>query len=246
MADVIGNIHSIETCGTVDGPGIRFVVFLQGCPLRCKYCHNPDTWKPSGGTPMSANDVFKEALKYKSYMKFSNGGITVTGGEPLLQLDFLDELFKKCKEANIHTAIDTSGYIFNDKVKELLNYTDLTILDIKNYDKKQYKYITGVSLDPTLDFLNYLREINKPVWLRYVLVPELSDNLEAIEALGQHINNYTNIEKIEILPFHKMGEYKWKELGLAYELEDINEPSKALLNKVLNTLSKYHPNVVTS
>jgi pyruvate formate lyase activating enzyme len=246
MKPLIGHIHSIETCGTVDGPGIRFVLFMQGCPLRCKYCHNPDTWKVGDGKEMTAEDILEETLKYKSYMKFSGGGFTATGGEPLLQAKFLINLFKMCKDAGIHTAIDTSGFILNDDVKELLEYTDLVLLDIKNFDPEQYKFITGVSLEPTLEFVNYLHKKNIPTWLRYVLVPGLSDNLDSIEALGQYVQPLSNIEKIEILPFHKMGEYKWEALDYKYELDEVSEPDQTLINQVLDILQPYHDNVSAS
>ncbi len=151
-------IHSVESCGTVDGPGIRFVVFTQGCPLRCQYCHNPDTWKMSDGKDISVDYLVDEARKYQSYMKFSGGGVTVTGGEPLLQTAFVKEYFTRLKELDIHTAIDTSGYLFNDEVKEVLELTDLVLLDVKHFDPASYKALTGVELEPTLKFLDYLSE----------------------------------------------------------------------------------------
>ncbi len=240
----MAKIHSIESCGTVDGPGIRFVVFTQGCPLRCQYCHNPDTWKMSDGKETSADELVREALKYQSYMKFSGGGVTVTGGEPLLQVDFVKEFFTKLKKQGIHTAIDTSGYIFNDKVKEVLNLTDLVLLDIKHFDPTHYKNLTGVDIQPTLDFLDYLGSQGIHVWIRYVLVPGLTDQMEHIEGLSKHLSQYTNIDRIELLPFHKMGEYKWKELGLTYKLEDTDEPSKDLMIEALATFKKHNLNVM--
>ncbi len=243
---VTGRIHSIETCGTVDGPGIRFVVFMQGCPLRCRYCHNPDTWKMSDGTLYTPQAIFEELTKYSSYMKFSKGGVTITGGEPLLQPDFLIELFTLCKAAGIHTAIDTSGYVFNDKVKEVLKLTDLVLLDIKNYDPAVYRDLTGVELQPTLDFLSYLDAEGIRTWVRYVLVPGLTDNIPAIEALAELLGQSAYVEKIEILPFHKMGEYKWQELGEVYSLKDTPEPDEDLKNRVVGIFSAKHPNVVTA
>lgn len=240
----MAKIHSIESCGTVDGPGIRFVVFTQGCPLRCQYCHNPDTWKMSDGKETSADDLITEALKYQSYMKFSGGGVTVTGGEPLLQVDFVKEFFTKLKKHGIHTAIDTSGYIFNDKVKEVLKMTDLVLLDIKHFDPTHYKNLTGVDIQPTLDFLDYLGNQGIHVWIRYVLVPGLTDQMEHIEGLSKHLSQYTNIDRIELLPFHKMGEYKWKELGLTYKLKDTEEPSKDLMIEALATFKKHNLNVM--
>ena len=246
MNKIVGRVHSIETCGTVDGPGIRFVIFMQGCPLRCKYCHNPDTWKANEGEEKTTDEIFEEISKYKSYMKFSDGGVTVTGGEPLLQIDFLTDLFKKCKTDGIHTAIDTSGYLFNEKAKELLKYTDLVLLDIKNFDPVQYQNITGVRLEPTLNFLDYLKEQHIPTWVRYVLVPTLSDDLKSIDALGKYLSEFDNIKKIEILPFHKMGEYKWQELSIPYELKDVEAPSKDLVKQVYEIFKKYNNHIVTA
>ncbi len=241
----IGNIHSIESCGTVDGPGIRFVVFMQGCPLRCQYCHNPDTWKIGSGKPMTVEALMSEVVKYKSYMRFSGGGITITGGEPLMQLDFVYELIEACKSEGIHTAIDTSGYVFNDRAKKIIDAVDLVLLDVKHSDPEQYKVITGGRLAPTLAFLDYLGQINKPLWVRYVLVPTLSDQPEAIEHLAIILSQYSNIERIELLPFHKMGEYKWTELGLDYKLSDINEPDKMAVVEAMSILKKHNLNIVT-
>lgn len=236
MAD-IGRIHSLESFGTVDGPGIRFVVFMQGCPLRCQYCHNPDTWEVNKGKEYTPEDLMNEIIKYKSYMDYSKGGVTFTGGEPLLQTDFLLEVSKLCKDKGISVAIDTSGFIFNDMVKRLLEYTDLVLLDIKNYDPVVYKALTGVSLSPTLKFLDYLKEKNIPTWVRYVVVPNLTDNLDAVKKLSDYLDGYPNVKKIELLAFHKMGEYKWKELGLDYKLTDTKEPDKELMKQISDILS---------
>ena len=238
-----GYIHSIETCGTVDGPGIRYVVFMQGCPLRCMYCHNPDTWNVNDGKQITVDYLINDIIKYISYMNFSGGGLTISGGEPLLQVDFLLELFKKAKKYNIHTTIDTSGFIFNDSVKNLLEYTDLVLLDIKNYNPTTYKKITGVELEPTLNFLKYLNNIGKPTWIRYVLVPNLTDNLNDINNLALYLSKYTNIEKIELLPFHKLGEYKWDALGYNYQLKDTQEPSKELIEQVVNIFKLCNLNI---
>lgn len=242
----IGRIHSIESCGTVDGPGVRFVVFMQGCPLRCQYCHNPDTWKYSGGKEMTVEALMDEVVKYKSYMRFSGGGITVTGGEPLMQLDFVAELIRACKEQGIHTAIDTSGYIYNEKAQSVIDDVDLVLLDIKHSDPDQYKVITGAALQPTLDFLSYLGKKSKPVWVRYVLVPGLTDQVDAIENLALLLSQYDNIDKIEILPFHKMGEYKWASLGLEYQLNDVNEPNQQSIINTMAIFKKHNLNVVTA
>jgi pyruvate formate lyase activating enzyme len=229
---VKGRIHSLESFGTVDGPGIRFVVFLQGCPLRCQFCHNPDTWDVHTGTEYEPKQLVDEIIKYKSYMEFSGGGVTFTGGEPLLQAEFILEVCKLLKPHNISVALDTSGFIWNSFVNEVLEYTDIVLLDIKNYDKRVYERVTGVPLTPTLKFLNYLKEKDIKTWIRYVLVPGLTDNLDAVKGLSDHLDQYPNVEKIDLLSFHKMGEFKWKELGLKYELADTPEPSKALLAEV--------------
>lgn len=228
----IGRIHSIESFGTVDGPGIRFVVFMQGCPLRCQFCHNPDTWDATKGIEYTSDQLIEEIKKYKSYMNFSGGGVTFTGGEPLLQAEFVLELCKLCKEQEISVAIDTSGFIWNDMVKEIMEYTDLALLDIKNFDPMVYKAVTSVSLAPTLTLLDYLKEKKINTWLRYVLVPQLTDNLDSVRQLSDHLDKYPNVSKIEVLGFHKMGEYKWKEMGLEYKLTDTKEPSKELMQEV--------------
>lgn len=235
-----GRIHSYESCGTVDGPGIRFLVFTQGCPLRCQYCHNPDTWNLNSGKEVTSDEVFNEIRKYKSYMKFSNGGVTISGGDPLLQIDFVKDILKKCKDENIHTAIDTSGHAPLDKIKGIIDYTDLFLLDIKAFDRDIFKEITGVYNDNTLKLAKYLSEINKPVWIRYVLVPGLSDNLEDINNLAKFISSLSNVERFEILPFHKMGEYKWEELDYEYKLKNTSSPSEKLLKKVKSIFEKHN------
>lgn len=236
---MIGNIHSYESFGTVDGPGIRFVVFLQGCPLRCKFCHNPDTWNATGAKiKESAEKTFEKIRKYKGYFG-KKGGVTLTGGEPLVQSEFVLELFKLCKKDGIHTALDTSGYIFNDKVKEVLEYTDLVLLDIKALDEKVYKELTGVELKNTLEFANYLKEINKKTWIRHVVVPEITDNDELLDRLANYVSKFDNVEKVEILPYHKLGEFKYKELGMKYVLEGVEELSKERFKNAVSIFEKY-------
>lgn len=229
---VIGRVHSIESCGTVDGPGIRTVVFMQGCALRCQYCHNPDTWDINRGNEYTPEQLIDEILKYKSFMRFSGGGVTFTGGEPLLQSEFILEVSKLCKENDISIAIDTSGFIWNDTVKDVLDYTDIVLLDIKNFDPAVYQTLTGGSITPTLQMLEYLKERKIITWVRYVVVPNLTDNLESIKQLADYMKDYPNISKIELLPFHKMGEFKWKELGLEYKLAKTQEPGKELMQTV--------------
>lgn len=230
--NLTGRVHSIESFGAVDGPGIRVVVFMQGCPLRCKYCHNPDTWEINSGIEYTPEQLAQEIIKYKAFMDYSGGGVTFTGGEPLLQVEFILAVAKLLKQQNISIAIDTSGFVWNDKVMEVLKYTDIVLLDIKNYDPEVYHKLTGASLSPTLSLLDYLRDNNITTWIRYVLVPGLTDNLESIRMLSKHLSNYRNVEKLELLAFHKMGEYKWMELGLDYKLSDIVEPGKELMNEV--------------
>jgi pyruvate formate lyase activating enzyme len=240
---IIGKIHSLESFGTVDGPGIRFVVFMQGCPLRCQFCHNPDTWDVTKGTEYTPNQLVQEIVKYKSYMEFSGGGVTFTGGEPLLQAEFILETVRLLKQQNISVAIDTSGFVWNNQVEELLDYTDVVLLDIKNFDPEVYKEITGVALSPTLRLLDYLKDKHINTWIRYVLVPGLSDNLDTIRKLSAHLDQYPNVSRIEILGFHKMGEYKWKELGLEYKLSDTREPDRALLQEVKEIFASNEKNV---
>ncbi|MCH1624292.1 pyruvate formate-lyase-activating protein [Fredinandcohnia quinoae] len=227
-----GRIHSIETCGTLDGPGLRYVIFTQGCLLRCQFCHNPDTWKLKAGKEMSVTDIMKDIKTYLPFFQASNGGVTVSGGEPLLQVEFLIELFKECKKLGIHTTIDSSGGCFNrsphflEGLKELLTVTDLILLDLKEIDTVKHKYLTGMGNEHILDFAKYLSDKKVPVWIRHVLVPTISDNDEDLMKLSAFIKTLENVEKIEILPYHKLGIYKWKNLGLEYKLEGVEPPTE--------------------
>lgn len=226
-----GYVHSLESFGSVDGPGVRFVIFLAGCSMRCQFCHNPDTWKMSAGTKYTTEELLKKAVRYRAYWG-EEGGITVTGGEPLLQIDFLLELFRKAKEQGIHTTIDTSGSPFTreepffGKLQELMKYTDLVMLDIKHINGEKHKALTGQENENILDFARYLDEIKKPVWIRHVLVPERTDDDEYLKEFSNFVHSLHNVEKIEILPYHTLGAYKWKELGFSYPLEGIEPPSK--------------------
>lgn len=234
---MIGKIHSIETFGTVDGPGIRFVVFMQGCTLNCKYCHNRDTWELHAGTPTSTQELIKHILNYKSYMDNSGGGVTVSGGEPLLQTEFVTELFKELKELGIHTALDTAGSLpISTQIKELLKYTDLVILDIKHIDDEKAKNLTGFSNKNNLEFAKYLNNINKPMWIRQVLVPGYTDDKFDLQKLKAFIDSLTNVEKVEILPYHNLGSFKWEELGQEYELKNVIPPSQEEIDKAKNIL----------
>lgn len=229
---VLGNVHSIESFGSVDGPGVRFIVFLQGCQMRCQFCHNPDTWKINDpkAKQRTADDVLDEALHYKSYWG-KKGGLTVSGGEPLLQMDFLIDLFKKAKERGINTTLDTCGKPFTreepffSKFEELMEYTDLILFDVKHIDEKQHKILTGHSNENILGMARYLSDINKPVWIRHVLVPERSDYDEFLIRLDEFIKTLNNVDKVEILPYHTMGKYKWEELGFKYPLDGIEPPT---------------------
>ena len=219
MSNLIGRVHSFETFGAVDGPGIRFVIFMQGCSLQCKYCQNRDTWEINAGNQYSAEELLNKILKYKNYFLASGGGVTVSGGEPLLQYKFLIELFTLLKKENIHTAIDTSGNVdLTDDMKKLIDLTDLFLLDIKCINDEICKKLTGVSNKKELAFAKYLSSINKPTWIRQVIVPTITDRTEDLLALKDFLSTLTNVEKIELLPYHDLGKSKWIKLGLKYEL----------------------------
>ena len=223
--ELTGKLHSFESCGTVDGPGIRFIVFTQGCPLRCKYCHNPDTWDLKDAKyERSIEFTINEIKKYKPFFR-NGGGLTVTGGEPFVQINYIEALFKRAKEEGIHTVVDTSGYIFNDRVKEVLENVDLVLLDIKSINPDTYKSLTGVELENTLKFAEYLDSIGKPVWIRHVVVPGITDKKENLEKLADYVSKLKNVEKIELLPFHQLGTHKWEEMNLEYPLKDVKEPT---------------------
>lgn len=218
----LGYIHSIETFGTVDGPGIRFVVFMQGCPLKCMYCHNRDTWNTNTGNETNIDDLVAEIKRYIPYMNSSGGGVTVSGGEPLLQSKFVCNLFKKLKNLNIHTALDTAGSIpINPDIEELLKFTDLVLLDIKHINDDKCKILTGFSNKNNLDFAKYLSTHNIPVWIRQVLVPGYTDDKKDLLKLKDFISNLSNVEKVELLPYHDLGKFKWKELGFEYPLANV-------------------------
>lgn len=231
MTGIKGYIHSTESFGSVDGPGVRFVVFVSGCPMRCQFCHNPDTWDMKIGLPKSADEILSQALRYKTYWK-DGGGITVSGGEPLLQIDFLSELFQKAKEAGVHTVIDTSGAPFNretpffEKFKHLMKFTDLLLVDIKQIDPEKHRKLTGRPNGNILDMLKYLSDIKKSVWIRHVLVPGVTDNDDDLQKMHDFISSLENVEKIEVLPYHTFGIYKWEQLGYTYPLQGIEAPEK--------------------
>ncbi|WP_448380419.1 pyruvate formate-lyase-activating protein [Gloeomargarita sp.] len=225
---VKGRIHSYESMGTVDGPGIRFVLFTQGCPLRCLYCHNPDCRDIYGGREVTVGELLAQVQKYRSYLQ-QGGGVTVSGGEPLMQPEFVAAFLQGCQALGFHTALDTSGYCPIPVAEPVLAHTDLVLLDIKSYDPELYRRVTQVSLAPTLAMARYLSDIGKPTWIRFVLVPGLTDPPHNLEGLADFVASLKNVERVEVLPFHKMGEYKWEQLGLEYLLKDTPPPSEALL-----------------
>jgi len=219
-----GFVHSVETCGTVDGPGVRYVLFLNGCPLRCQYCHNPDAQgKPSGET-LTAEKAFADVLKYKSFIK--KGGLTISGGEPLMQPAFVQAMFAQAKAEGLHTTLDTSGFVGHKASDELLDLTDLVLLDIKSFSPMTHKMVTGVCVDQTLKFAKRLDARGNKVWIRFVLVPGLTDNPQNIDGLAQFVSQLGNVERVEILPFHKMGEEKYSRAGLPYTLSNTPTPTE--------------------
>lgn len=236
-----GKIHSLESFGTVDGPGIRFVVFMQGCPLRCLYCHNPDTWNPKGEVKcqMAPGELLAEVLRYKSFI--ARGGVTVTGGEPLLQPEFLKEFFRLCREQGLHTALDTSGFICTSKALEVLDYVDLVLLDIKTLNPDLHLLLTGVKQDHTLLFLEELERRGIDTWIRHVIVPGYTDNDEWLKALARYVSSYKVVRKVELLPYHTMGTYKYERLGLDYPLKGVEPLSKERLDNAKAIFSRYKP-----
>ena len=242
-----GHIHSKESFGTVDGPGIRYVLFMQGCPMRCLYCHNPDTWEVNKGEKITTDEVIEEFNKNRSF--YSKGGITVSGGEPLLQVDFLTELFKKAKEENIHTCIDTSGVTYNpdnkeytEKLNELMKYTDLVMLDIKHISSASHKILTGKENSNILSFAKYLESKNIPLWIRHVVVEGYTDKAEDLIALGEFIGGLKNLKALDVIPYHNMGEVKYKEIGVKYPLEGLKplttQKAQEAKNHILDGIKK--------
>ena len=220
---LLARVHSFESFGAVDGPGIRYIIFMQGCHLQCKYCQNRDTWNVSAGTLYSVSDLMKKILKYKNYFIASGGGVTISGGEPLLQPKFLIELFKELKKENITIAVDTSGStVLTDTIKEVISLADLFLLDIKCINDDICKYLTSVSNKKELAFAEYLSSINKPMWIRQVLVPGITDKEEDLLKLKDFIHSLSSVQKVEILPYHDLGRFKWEELGLKYELDGVS------------------------
>ena len=232
MSETIkGRINKFETFGSVDGPGVRFLIFLQGCPMRCLFCHNPETWEFKGGMEMTADEVIQKALRYQDYWG-DEGGITVSGGEPLAQIDFLIELFKVAKENGVNTCIDTSGGPFSksglwfEKFQKLMEYTDLLLVDIKHIDEEEHKKLTGMGNSHIIEMFRYLDEIKKPIWIRHVLVPGISDNDEYLTRTRDFIRTLGNVQRVEILPYHALAIPKYENLGINYKLKDTKSPDE--------------------
>ncbi|MBM7557602.1 pyruvate formate-lyase-activating protein [Halanaerobacter jeridensis] len=226
-----GYIHSVESFSTQDGPGIRYVVFMQGCPLRCKYCHNPDTWQKNKGEQISISTMMEKIKSCQPYFN-KQGGVTISGGEPTLQIDFVADLLTACKEEGIHTALDTSGYVKQDEFKKLLPNLDLVLLDLKHLDDKQHQDLTGVSNQKTLDLIKLLESERQPYWIKHVIVPGITDDLDKIKELASYLKSLSYLKKVQLLPYHRLGVHKWEELGLDYQLSETEPPSEEKLEKI--------------
>lgn len=235
--NVKGRVHSIESFGAVDGPGIRFILFLQGCPLHCKFCHNPDSWDCAYGKQMDSDYVIQEILAYRNFIK--TGGVTISGGEPLLQHEFVKAVLDGCREHGIHTAIDTSGAVPLHICKDAVDAADMLLLDIKDIDTEDCKKLTGMGNENAFALLDYCEQIEKPVWIRHVVVPTLTLNWDKLDRLAKRLSHYHCIEKVEPLPFHKMGEYKWEALNRTYELGDIKPPTREEMKRVQDIFRSY-------
>ena len=227
-----GFVHSIETGAAVDGPGMRFALFVSGCQFRCLYCHNPDTWKLHNGKSYTVDAVMAELKKYASFLRIA-GGLTISGGEPLMQAHFVGEIFRRAKqELKLHTALDTQGFLAAHLDDAWFDNVDLVLLDIKQIDPVKYEALTSKPLQPTLDFAERLQKMGKKIWVRYVLIPGISDDFADVEKLADYLKPMENLERVEVLPFHKMGESKWEELGMKYELTDTKAPTPELTERV--------------
>ena len=244
--EMLGRVHSFESFGTVDGPGTRFVVFLQGCLFKCKYCHNRDTWDLDGGELYSVTEVIEKILPYAKFMDASGGGVTVTGGEPVLQAPFVALLFKKLRENNLHTCLDTNGYVgvYSDEVHDMIAESDLIMVDIKHLDDAKHHQLVGVSNQRTLRFVRHLADIGQRARVRYVVVPGYSDDLHDVEALAQFISPMKNIEQVELLPYHNLGSHKWKTMGLEYPLEGMAPPNSESMAEIQALLESYGLNIL--
>ena len=237
MTNVTGRIHSVESFGALDGPGIRYVLFLQGCPLRCLFCHNPDSWRPDGGQEIGSVDVVQDILRYRNFIH--HGGVTLSGGEPLMQPAFCASILEGCRENGLHTALDTSGAVSLLHCRQAVDAADLLLLDIKAAADELFRRITGRGMDNTLEILNRCENIGKPVWIRHVLVPGLTLDRERLHQLGRRLKPYRGIQRVELLPFHKMGEYKWEALGQPYTLGATQPPEPEQVEEARFLLQGY-------
>ena len=241
MSEIKGRIHSVESFGSADGPGVRYIVFLKGCNMRCQYCHNPDTWAKDGGELMTPEEVLKKALRYKTYWK-EKGGITVSGGEALLQIDFVTELFRLAKEKGVNTCLDTSGNPFSleepfkSKFDELMKYTDLFMLDIKHIDDAAHRKLTGQTNQNILEMAAYLSDHGKAMWIRHVLVPGITTEEDELYRLRSFLDTLKTVERVEVLPYHTLGVFKWKDLGIPYQLEGVDPPTKEQIDRAKEIL----------
>ncbi|WP_130834578.1 pyruvate formate lyase 1-activating protein [[Erwinia] mediterraneensis] len=242
---VSGRIHSFESCGTVDGPGIRFITFFQGCLMRCLYCHNRDTWDTHGGMRVSVAELMQDVLACRHYMEASGGGVTASGGEAILQAEFVRDWFRACKAEGIHTCLDTNGFVrrYDPVIDELLEVTDLVMLDLKQLNDEVHQILAGVSNQRTLDFARYLQKKGKRTWIRYVIVPGYTDDDDSAHRLGEFTRDMANIEKIELLPYHELGKHKWIAMGETYALEGVKPPGKATMERIKTILAGYGHNV---
>ncbi len=239
MTMVTGRVHSLETFGTVDGPGIRFVLFMQGCLMQCQYCHNPDTWNLDGGKVMQLEEVLAEIEPYLNYYRSSGGGLTVSGGEPTLQAPFVKALFRAVKERwNLHTTLDSNGYNDGEKIHELLEVTDLVMLDLKHINDDKHRKLTGVSNERTLKLARWLSDHGRKMWIRHVFVHGIHDSEEDLLALGEFIGTLNGVEKFEILPYHQMGIYKWQSLGRIYPLDGVPSPTEAEVERAYRLIEQ--------
>lgn len=239
--EIKGRIHSFESFGTVDGPGIRFIVFFQGCLMRCLYCHNRDTWDLKAGKEVTVSELMKEIVTYKHFIIPNGGGVTASGGEAILQAPFVTEWFKACKAEGISTCLDTNGYArsIDESIDKLMEQTDLVMLDLKQLNDEIHQKLVGVSNHRVLEFAKHLAKINKRTWIRYVIVPEWTDDDESAHLLGQFIQGMTNIERIDLLPYHSLGKYKWDSFGGNYPLEGVNPPPLSTLNRIKEIIESY-------
>ena len=241
MSEKKGRIQSVQSFGSADGPGVTYIVFLKGCNMRCQYCHNPDTWAKDGGELMTPEEVLKKALRYKTYWK-EKGGITVSGGEALLQIDFVTELFRLAKEKGVNTCLDTSGNPFSmeepfkSKFDELMKYTDLFMLDIKHMDDAAHRKLTGQTNQNILEMAAYLSDHGKAMWIRHVLVPGITTDEDELHRLRSFLDTLKTVERVEVLPYHTLGVFKWKELGIPYQLEGVDPPTKEQIDRAKEIL----------